>query len=137
MEFNIRAFQKDDEQEVIQLWKRCGLVVPHNDPKADIARKQKVQPEMFLVGVRAGRIVATVMAGYEGHRGWINYLAVEPEYRCKGLARRMMKTVEGMLWKMGCPKINLQVRETNTGVVEFYKRIGFKDDHVVSLGKKL
>ena len=137
MEFNIRAFQKDDEQEVIQLWKRCGLVVPHNDPKADIARKQKVQPEMFLVGVRAGRIVATVMAGYEGHRGWINYLAVEPEYRCKGLARLMMKTVEGMLLKMGCPKINLQVRETNTGVVEFYKRIGFKDDHVVSLGKKL
>jgi ribosomal protein S18 acetylase RimI-like enzyme len=137
MEFNIRVFQKDDEQEVIQLWKRCGLVVPHNDPEADIARKLNVQPELFLVGVRAGRVVATVMAGYEGHRGCINYLAVSPEFQRQGLARRMMETVEGMLLKMGCPKINLQVRETNFGVVEFYKRLGFKDDHVVSLGKKL
>ena len=137
MEFNIRAFQQDDEQEVIQLWERCGLVVPHNDPKADIARKQKVQPELFLVAVRAGQVVATVMAGYEGHRGWINYLAVEPDCRGQGLARKMMETVEGTLLKMGCPKINLQVRETNTGVIDFYKRLGFKEDHVVSLGKRL
>ena len=137
MQFRIRAYRLNDEQEVIQLWKRCGLVVPQNDPEKDIARKIAVQPELFLIGVMADRIVATVMAGYEGHRGWINYLAVAPEFQGQGLARRLMDAVESKLRDLGCPKINLQVRETNTAVIEFYERIGFKIDHVVSLGKKL
>ena len=137
MQLRIRAYRLNDEQEVIQLWKRCSLVVPQNDPEKDIARKLKVQPELFLVGVRVDRIVATVMAGYEGHRGWINYLAVAPEFQGQGLARRLMDAVESKLRELGCPKINLQVRETNTAVIEFYERIGFKIDHVVSLGKKL
>mgnify|MGYP001823265580 FL=1 len=137
MQLRIRAYRLNDEQEVIQLWKRCGLVVPQNDPEKDIARKIAVQPELFLIGVMADRIVATVMAGYEGHRGWINYLAVAPEFQGQGLARRLMDAVESKLRDLGCPKINLQVRETNTAVIEYYERIGFKIHHDVRLGKKL
>jgi ribosomal protein S18 acetylase RimI-like enzyme len=133
----IRPFHLNDEAEVIRLWEHCDLVVPQNDPGDDIARKLKVQPELFLVGLMQGRIITTIMAGYEGHRGWINYLAVDPEHRRKGIGRTMMAAVEEKLSRMGCPKINLQVRETNSAVIEFYQRLGYLSDHVIGLGKSL
>ena len=133
----IRAYEIHDEIPVVQLWSECGLVVPWNNPRRDIHRKLEVQPEMFLVGCSDGQIIATVMAGYEGHRGWINYLAVHPDYQRMGIGRRMMNEAEIRLRAVGCPKINLQVRSTNTDVIEFYKRIGYKVDDVVSLGKRL
>jgi ribosomal protein S18 acetylase RimI-like enzyme len=133
----IRAYEIHDEIPVVQLWSECGLVVRWNSPRCDIHRKLEVQPEMFLVGCSDGQIIATVMAGYEGHRGWINYLAVHPDYQRMGIGRRMMKEVEIRLRAAGCPKINLQVRNTNADVIEFYKRIGYKVDDVVSLGKRL
>jgi len=134
---DIRRYEPRDEKSVVQLWTDCGLVVPWNDPRRDIQRKLKVQADMFLVACLDDRVVATVMAGYEGHRGWINYLAVSPQCRCKGIGRRMMEEAEAMLRAAGCPKINLQVRSTNDAVIGFYKRIGFKTDDVVSLGKRL
>ena len=109
----IRCFQMEDEPSVIALWQRCDLIRPWNDPHRDICRKLKVNPEWFLVGLVDGQIVATVMAGYEGHRGWINYLAVAPEFRRRGLARAMVTEVERLLRKAGCPKINLQIRTSN------------------------
>jgi ribosomal protein S18 acetylase RimI-like enzyme len=133
----IRPFDPSDEKSVIKLWTDCGLVVPWNNPHRDIRRKLKVQSEGFLVALADGQIIATVMAGYDGHRGWINYLAVNPRYRHRGIGRRLMKAAEDYLRALGCPKINLQVRSSNTGVVEFYNRIGFKPDDVVSLGKRL
>jgi ribosomal protein S18 acetylase RimI-like enzyme len=133
----IRPFEPGDETSVVQLWTDCGLVVPWNDPHRDIQRKLNVQPEMFLVACADGEIVATVMAGYDGHRGWINYLAVHPKHQRTGIGKRMMDEAEIRLRAAGCPKINLQVRSTNTNVIEFYKRIGFKVDDVVSLGKRL
>jgi ribosomal protein S18 acetylase RimI-like enzyme len=133
----IRPYQESDELSVVQLWTDCGLVVPWNNPHRDIHRKLKVQSEMFLVGCIDGKIVATVMAGYEGHRGWINYLAVHPDRQCSGLGKRIMEEAEMILRKSGCPKINLQVRSTNVNVIEFYKKIGYKIDDVVSLGKRL
>jgi ribosomal protein S18 acetylase RimI-like enzyme len=136
-QLNIRSFHLKDEAEVIRLWENCELVVPQNHPGDDIACKLKVQPELFLVGVMQERIISTIMAGYEGHRGWINYLAVAPEHRRKGIGRRMMVAVEEKLRRMGCPKINLQVRETNSAVIEFYKRLGYLNDHVIGLGKRL
>jgi len=136
-QLTIRPFHVKDEAEVIRLWEHCELVVPQNDPGDDIARKLKVQPELFLVGILQGRIITTIMAGYEGHRGWINYLAVAPEHRRKGIGRTMMEAVEKKLCRMGCPKINLQVRETNSTVIEFYKRLGYLSDHVIGLGKRL
>lgn len=133
----IRPLRPDDSGEVVQLWTECGLVVPWNDPHRDIQRKRAVQPEMFLVGCSEGRIIASVMAGYDGHRGWINYLAVHPDHQRTGIGRAMMQEAEKRLRALGCPKINLQVRTSNADAVEFYKRIGFKVDDVVSLGKRL
>jgi ribosomal protein S18 acetylase RimI-like enzyme len=137
MTMDIRRYEARDEKSVVQLWTDCGLVVPWNDPRRDIQRKLKVQADMFLVACLDNRVVATVMAGYEGHRGWINYLAVSPQCRRKGVGRRMMEEAEAMLRAAGSPKINLQVRSTNDAVIGFYKRIGFKTDDVMSLGKRL
>lgn len=134
---NIRVYDTKDQEEVISLWRRCGLVAPQNDPIKDIERKLKVNPELFLVGVDDGHLIATVMAGYEGHRGWINYLAVEPKCQGKGHGRKIMKAVEQLLRQRGCPKINLQVRSKNTDVIDFYTAIGYGDDEVISLGKRL
>ena len=133
----IRQFQLSDEAAVIELWRQCGLIRPNNDPHKDIRRKMKVQSEMFLVGVIENKIVATVMAGYEGHRGWINYLAVDPSQQKNGIGRQIVVEAERLLRAAGCPKINLQVRTSNISVIEFYKRLGYAIDDVVSMGKRL
>jgi ribosomal protein S18 acetylase RimI-like enzyme len=133
----IRAFQSEDEPAVIALWQQCGLTRPWNDPKKDIRRKLAVRADLFLVGVLEGRVVASVMAGYEGHRGWLNYLAVAPEFQRRGYARLIVVRAEELLRAAGCPKINLQVRTTNSEAIEFYRRIGYAVDEVVSMGKRL
>ena len=134
---HIRPYQEKDEKNVIQLWHNCNLVIPWNDPKLDIERKLKVNPDLFLVGLIEGKIIATVMGGYEGHRGWINYLAVAKEIRQKGVGQQMVETVEAMLSKLGCPKINIQIRSSNQEAIEFYKKIGFSINNVISMGKRL
>lgn len=133
----IRRFKSADQAAVIGLWHRCGLVVPKNDPGRDIALKMDWQPELFFVGEDDGRITGTVMAGYEGHRGWINYLAVDPDAQRLGLGRGLMSAAEDALRALGCPKINLQVRSTNEEVIAFYRRLGYAVDEVSSLGKRL
>jgi ribosomal protein S18 acetylase RimI-like enzyme len=133
----IRPFQMADEEAVVALWERCGLTRPWNDPRKDIRRKLAVQPDGLLVGVLDGEVVATAMVGYEGHRGWIQYLGVDPRRQRLGLGRAIMAEAERLLREAGCPKINLQVRTSNTGVIEFYKRLGFALDDVVSMGKRL
>jgi ribosomal protein S18 acetylase RimI-like enzyme len=133
----IRPFQLEDEQAVVALWRQCDLVRPWNDPHKDIARKLKLRPDLFLVGVLDGQVVATVMAGYEGHRGWLNYLAVAPAHQRRGFARQIVAEAERLLREAGCPKINLQVRTSNQGVIEFYRRVGFTIDDVASMGKRL
>jgi len=133
----IRPYRLEDEASLVELWDRCGLLRAWNDPRKDIARKLRVQPDLFLVGTIDGTIVASVMGGYDGHRGWINYLAVDPDLRRRGLARALMAEVEAQLRVRGCPKINLQVRRGNQEVAAFYHAIGFGEDDVVSFGKRL
>ncbi len=133
----IRSFKHSDEAEVITLWQSCGLTRPWNNPALDIARKLEVQPELFLVGELDGSVVATAMAGYDGHRGWVNYLGVLPAFRGRGFAREMMRRLEAMLMERGCPKLNLQVRNDNTDALGFYAAIGYGQDAAVSLGKRL
>lgn len=133
----IRSFTIEDEKAVIELWQKCDLVRSWNNPRADIVRKLKVNPELFVVGVLDGKIIAAAMGGYEGHRGWVNYLAIDPSYQRKGFGRQIMQDIEKRLLALGCPKINLQVRNGNTSALEFYNRIGYKDDNVISLGKRL
>ena len=137
MSMKIRAYQENDEQAVISLWCECGLVVAQNDPKKDIERKLQVNRDLFIVGVSEGAIVATVMGGYDGHRGWINYLAVKPSEQRKGFGKRMMYEIEHLISLKGCPKINLQIRNSNLDVLAFYTSIGYSDDLVVGLGKRL
>jgi ribosomal protein S18 acetylase RimI-like enzyme len=112
-------------------------VVPQNDPHKDIEMKCQVQPDLFFVGTIEKQVVATLMAGYDGHRGWIYYLAVDPEYQRQGIGRRMMERAEAALKKRGCPKINLQVRTSNSAVISFYTSLGYSNDDVIGLGKKL
>ena len=133
----VRPYRESDQGAVVELWRECGLVVPWNDPASDIRRKLQVQRDMFLVGMLGSRLVASVMAGYEGHRGWVNYLAVKPEYQKRGLGRRMMEEAEARLIAAGCPKINLQVRKSNAGTIAFYERIGYLVDDALSMGKRL
>lgn len=133
----IRAFENRYKNDVIDLWRECALVVPQNDPAKDIERKLKVDPELFLVGLIDETVVATVMGGYEGHRGWINYLAVKPSHQRNGYGQAMMQAVEARIKLKGCPKINLQVRSTNKAVIEFYSAIGYGNDNVLGLGKRL
>lgn len=133
----IRLYASEDEAGLIALWHACGLVNPKNDPAKDIRRKLKVKPGWILVGEVKNRIVASAMVGYEGHRGWINYLAVAPDQRKQGLGRKILEHAEKKLSRLGCPKINLQVRKGNESVLGFYRGMGYQEDEVVSLGKRL
>lgn len=141
---NIRVFHPADEPAAVALWGACGLLRPWNDPHKDIARKLAEQPELFLVAVLPGaqpgeveRLIGTVMAGYDGHRGWVYYLAVDPTWQRHSLGRLLMQRVEAELLARGCPKINLMVRAENKAVLDFYDRLGFSADASVSLGKRL
>ncbi|MFZ1400191.1 MAG: GNAT family acetyltransferase [Candidatus Promineifilaceae bacterium] len=134
---NIRPFTLADSDAVIAIWEACSLTVPWNDPHKDIARKMQVNPELFLVAEVNGRIAGTVMGGYEGHRGWVNYLAVAPDFQRQRIGIALMAEIEARLQALGCPKINLQVRTNNRAVIQFYGQIGYHIDDVVSLGKRL
>ncbi len=134
---NIREYTQTDESAVIQLWEACGLIRPWNDPQKDIARKLSFQPELFLVGEESGVVMASVMAGYDGHRGSVFYLAVAPEHQHMGCGKMLMEHVEALLESMGCPKLNIVVRSTNTQVLSFYYSLGYAQDEVVSLGRRL
>ncbi len=136
-EFIVRPFAPPDTEAVVALWRACDLTRPWNDPYRDVARKLAVQPELFLVALAGDSLVGTVMAGYDGHRGWINYLAVDPSQRRRGLGRLLMARAESALAARGCAKINLQVREGNGEVAAFYRAIGFTVDPVTSFGKRL
>ena len=133
----IRDFVPLDTASAITLWDAFGLPRPWNDPQKDIDRKLAVDADLFLVGLDKGTVIGTAMGGYDGHRGWVNYLAVSPERRREGIGRALMEAVEKRIISKGCPKINIQVRETNKDVLTFYNSLGYKVDKVVSLGKRL
>jgi len=133
----IRPFEHEDADAVVALWRECGLVRPWNDSRKDIQRKLTTQPELFLVLELDGRVVGTAMGGYDGHRGWVNYLAVAAELRSRGLGRRLMAKLEELLVARGCPKLNLQVRASNEAAIGFYSKLGYRQDDVVSLGRRL
>ena len=135
--FSIRTYRPDDAKAVIDLWKECGLIVPWNNPATDINRKCADSPQMFFIGELENELAASCMAGYDGHRGWIYFLAVKYSQRGKGLASRLVDHVEKELIELGCPKVELMVRKNNDGVIAFYKSIGFDPDPVIVLSKRL
>jgi len=133
----IRAFIDEDTDAVVNLWRRCKLTVPWNDPQKDIERKRQQGRELFLVGVESGCVIASIMGGYEGHRGWINYLAVDPDHQRRGHGKTLVEALEKKLFALGCPKINLQIRHGNDAVQAFYESVGFTDDKAMSMGKRI
>lgn len=136
-DFTIRTYQSEDEFDVISLWQDCGLIVPWNDPRTDIARKQSDSPDLFFIGTLDGEVIASCMAGYDGHRGWMYYLAVKNSHQGKGYASMLVRHIESALIERGCPKVELMVRKTNESVISFYESIGYSFDPVIVLSKRL
>jgi len=134
---HIQPYSPQYEKEVIALWERCNLPRPQNNPKLDIERKLKKDPELFLIGLINGKVAAAAMGGYDGHRGGVYYLAVDPAQQKKGLGRQIMNALEQKIIAMGCPKLNLMFRTENAEVEKFYEKLGYKRDDVVEMGKRL
>lgn len=139
MSITIRAFAEADESAVIDLLKRVlPDSAPHNDPRASIRRKLAVDRELLLVAEAHDRtVIGTVMGGYDGHRGWVYSLAVDPAHRRRGVGAALLRRLEALLAERGCPKVNLQVRATNAAAVGFYEKLGYVVEGHVSLGKRL
>lgn len=133
----IRSFRPSDTEAVVALWHACELTRPWNDPHRDIERKLTVQPDLFLVGTVDDEPIASLMAGYDGHRGWLNYLAVAPDHRGTGFGRALVHEAEVRLEALGCPKINLQVRAGNDAALGFYASLGYEPDGSISMGRRI
>lgn len=137
MTVRLRPFADADEDAVVALWHAAGLTRPWNDPHQDVARKKRVQRELFLVAEDEGVVVGTAMAGYDGHRGWVYYLAVAPDRQGAGVGKLLMTEAEARLLALGCPKVNVQIRSGNEPVAAFYDHLGYTPDNATSLGKRL
>lgn len=135
---SIRPFAVRDTESVIALWQETGLTRSWNNPHRDIQRKLTVQPELFLVAVDDGDgVVGSVMAGYDGHRGWIYYLASSPARRGEGIGRDLVEAAEEALLELGCPKVQLMVRPDNEEVLGFYDTLGYERFSTTTTGKRL
>jgi ribosomal protein S18 acetylase RimI-like enzyme len=132
----IRNYESSDCAEVVELW---DAVFPnstgHNDPKASIGRKVAADDGLFFVAVDGDSIVGTVLAGYDGHRGWLYSVAVAPNRRRDGIGSQLIRHAEQALAQRGCPKLNIQVRADNAAVVAFYESLGFQTEERISMGK--
>ncbi len=137
MQIQFRQFHPDDTEQTVALWQACGLTRPWNDPHKDIERKLQQEPELFIVAEQDGLLLGSVMAGYDGHRGWIYYLSVLPQHQSQGLGKELVQQAEQRLRSKGCPKIQLMIRLDNSGVQDFYRALGYEQAEVVVLGKRL
>ena len=134
----IRNFEEKDRKQVTQLWDICGLIRSWNDPNKDLDRKQRLGKDLFLILELENDIIGTVMGGYDGHRGVMNYLAIHPGFRGNGFGKLLVKEVEKRLVEKGCPKVNLLVRSDNAEVGSFYESINYeKQEDVFIFGKRL
>ena len=137
LNIEIRPIKSNEHQQLIDLWLECGLTRSWNKPEEDIQRKMQVQPELLLGAFQSGQLVGSIMAGYDGHRGWMNYLGVLPNFQRQGIGKKLVEAAENGLQKLGCPKVNLQLRYSNFVAQHFYRKIGYGEDAALSLGKRL
>ncbi len=134
----IRPFQASDRDALEHLWATVfSDDPPWNAPALMIERKLKIQPDLLGVALIGMNLVGGVIAGYDGVRGWIYHLAVAPEHRRRRIATKLVRWAESQLQALGCDKVNLQVRPTNTGVVAFYRSLGYAVEERVSMGRRL
>lgn len=135
--FIIRPYLESDLDDVIALWELCGLTRPWNNPERDIFRKLAQRDQLFLLAVKDNQLIATVMGGYDDHRGWVNYLAVHPNFQRNGVATALVQQLEKRLIALGCPKLQLLIRKDNIDVQSFYEQLGYNEIEVICLGKRL
>jgi ribosomal protein S18 acetylase RimI-like enzyme len=133
----LRPYQPGDREALVSLWSVCQLTRPWNDPYRDIDRKLARDASNLMVLHDDGELVGSVMVGYDGHRGWINYLAVHPDHQRQGLGRLLVGEAESRLRELGCAKVNLQIRASNKLAIEFYRHVGYAIDDVISMGRRL
>ena len=131
----IRPFVIEDTDAVLEVWNLAGMTTPDRNPRSDIQKKLRHSPESFFVGTLEGKVVATVMVGYDGHRGWIYSLAVTPDLQRKGLGTQMMERAESWLRQQGCTRAKLQVDEARGDVTGFYRKHGYEVQPLVSMAK--
>ena len=132
----VRAYQESDRAQVVALWNKVfGYEGAYNDPDVSIRRKLSAQPDLLFVAEQDRSVVGTIMAGYDGHRGWIYSVAVSPDHRRQGIGSELVEHAQQALIALGAPKINLQVRGYNREVVPFYESLGFHVEDRISLGK--
>jgi ribosomal protein S18 acetylase RimI-like enzyme len=140
--FRVRTFESDDAEQVAELWKACfPNDPPRNEPRLVIARKLAKDRDLFLVvednNLEQGSILGTAIGGWDGYRGWVYHVATAHDQRRTGLGRLLMNEIEQRLRERGCPKLNLQVRNTNASVIAFYEALGYQHEDNASLGKSL
>ncbi|GHE65628.1 GNAT family acetyltransferase [Camelimonas fluminis] len=134
----VRSAGAADEDAVVALWRASGLVASYNDPNADFQFAMNGPASDVLIGEDgAGDLVGAVMVGHDGHRGWLYYVSATPACRCAGIGRAMVSAAEAWLRARGVPKVQLMVRETNSGVVGFYERLGFESTPRIVMAKWL
>ena len=134
---SIAPIEDRDVATVVALWQRCELTRPWNDPTADIALARRGPNSTILIGRDGEIIIATAMVGHEGHRGWVYYVAVDPDHRGKGHGRTMMDAAEDWLRNAGIAKLQLLVRPENTKVQAFYESIGYDEQPRIMYAKWL
>ncbi|QNA84677.1 GNAT family acetyltransferase [Sphingomonas sp. So64.6b] len=135
--FEIAIAEPADAPAIVALWEVCGLTRPWNDPLADYTLALNTAASTILIAREGGRIVASVMVGFDGHRGWIYYLAVAPDARRSGHGRAMMAAAERWLRDLGAQKLQLMVRDDNEAALGFYATLGLEPQKVVTLGRFL
>lgn len=136
--FDVRSFTPADTESVVALWHFVfAAEAPHNQPQAVLQRKLAVQDDLLLVACASQRVVGTALAGYDGHRGWLYAVAVHPEWRRLGIGTTLLRAAESRLAARGCVKLNLQIRNSNTKVEAFYRRLGYHVEARINMGKIL
>lgn len=134
----IRKYRDADFAGIDALWKEAFPKDPHWNRAANaVPAKTSFQPDLLFVAVNDGKVVGSVMAGYDGHRGWLYAVAVCQSYRRSGLGTKLVRKAEEALRSLGCGKINLQVRSTNKAVVQFYEDLGYQIEDRISLGRRV
>ncbi|TMJ47294.1 MAG: GNAT family acetyltransferase [Alphaproteobacteria bacterium] len=133
----IKSIEDDDITEVIALWQRCGLTRAWNDPAADIALARREANATVLLARTDGTLVASVLVGHDGHRGWVYYVTVDPDHRSKGYGGQIMRAAEDWLRARGIEKLQLMVRGDNPEVHAFYQSIGYIEQERVVFAKWL
>jgi ribosomal protein S18 acetylase RimI-like enzyme len=134
---SIKSLEDDDVAEVVSLWQRCGSTRPWNDPAGDIALARKESNATVLLARSNGALVASVLVGHDGHRGWVYYVTVDPNHRFSGYGRAIMNAAEDWLRVRGIEKLQLMVRGDNARVHAFYRSIGYYDQERVVFAKWL